>query len=111
MVAMGYVRLTVALAIAGHAASAQAQESGRPERGHAIAQERCASCHAIGRAQVNSPHRGAAPFAAVASAAGMTATALRASLETSHRTMPDLILEPDDMRDVIAYILGLARRE
>jgi hypothetical protein len=37
----------------------------------------------------------------------MTAIALTVALQTSHATMPNIILSPDDRRDVIAYILSL----
>ncbi len=37
----------------------------------------------------------------------MTETALLAALRTSHRVMPNLILDDADTRAMIAYILGL----
>jgi hypothetical protein len=37
----------------------------------------------------------------------MTAAALRAALNSSHRTMPNLVLEGDDADSIIAYILSL----
>jgi hypothetical protein len=37
----------------------------------------------------------------------MTATALRAALNTSHRTMPNLVIKDDDADSIIAYILSL----
>jgi cytochrome c len=43
----------------------------------------------------------------MASAPGMTAIALSAALSTSHRTMPNIMLEPDERTDIIAYILSL----
>jgi cytochrome c len=41
----------------------------------------------------------------------MTATALRVFLTTSHPSMPNLILTPQDMTDVIAYILSLREHQ
>ena len=41
---------------------------------------------------------------------GMTATALRVFLTTSHPKMPNLILAPEQITDVIAYILSLRER-
>jgi hypothetical protein len=41
---------------------------------------------------------------------GITATALRAFLTTSHPKMPNLILTPEETADVIAYILSLRER-
>jgi hypothetical protein len=43
----------------------------------------------------------------IASTPGMTSIALSAALTMSHRLMPNIILEPDQRRDVIAYILSL----
>ena len=43
----------------------------------------------------------------VANTSGMTATALRVWLQSSHPTMPNIILEPNDMSNVVAYILSL----
>jgi len=40
----------------------------------------------------------------------MTATALRVFLTTSHPKMPNLILTPEEIADVSAYILSLHHR-
>jgi hypothetical protein len=37
----------------------------------------------------------------------MTAAALTVALRTSHRTMPNIMLEPPELDNVIAYILSL----
>jgi len=37
----------------------------------------------------------------------MTAIALSAGLNTSHRSMPNIMLERDEQADIIAYILSL----
>lgn len=108
---MARVVILVTLIIAGVTASgARSQDYGRPQQGRAIAQERCAPCHAIDRGQKLSPRHDAAPFPAIAATPGMTETALLASLQTSHREMPNLILGDDEKRDIIAYILSLRRR-
>jgi hypothetical protein len=46
-------------------------------------------------------------FQAIASIPGMTATALSAALNTSHRAMPNILLATDEQADSIAYILSL----
>ena len=46
----------------------------------------------------------------IANTKGMTATALRVFLTTSHPKMPNLILAPEQMDNVIAYILSLRER-
>ncbi|WP_262266435.1 hypothetical protein [Microvirga yunnanensis] len=40
----------------------------------------------------------------------MTTTALTVALRTSHETMPNIMLEPTELRDVTAYITSLQSR-
>ena len=61
----------------------------RAKRILAIAQRECASLPGI------------------ASIPGMTATALSAALNTSHRAMPNIMLAADEQADIITYILSL----
>lgn len=86
--------------------SASDQNIGKPETGLALAHATCAECHAIAPKELGSD--AAAPsFHRIANVSGMTETALYVALQTSHRTMPNVRLEPDEMRDVVAYILSL----
>jgi mono/diheme cytochrome c family protein len=91
--------------VAGLASSADAQ-TGDPQAGAAYAKKVCAQCHATDRSAA-SPEPTAPPFQDVANTPGMTGTALRVWLSTSHPTMPNIIVEPQDMGNVIAYILSL----
>jgi cytochrome c len=50
---------------------------------------------------VNAPR-----FQAIASIPGMTDIALSAALNTSHHSMPNIMLAPDEQADIIAYILS-----
>ena len=59
------------------------------------------------RDQRGSPNSEAPPFPMIAATPGMTSIALTAALLTSHRLMPNIMLEPEERRDVIAYILSL----
>jgi cytochrome c2 len=86
---------------------AQAQETGQASRGHALAQRLCAECHAIEKQYARSPNAHAPRFQAVASTPGMTAMALSAALNTSHQSMPNILLAADEQADIIAYILSL----
>ncbi len=86
---------------------AWAQDVGDPEAGHEFARSLCAICHAVDPDQTVSPHPSAPTFERIAAEPGMTATALFVILRNPHREMPDLILKPDEMRNVIAYILTL----
>jgi mono/diheme cytochrome c family protein len=92
--------------LAAMTGSLRAQEAGDPRQGCALAQAVCATCHAIERGR-SSPNADAPAFAAIASLRGMSARALIVALQTSHRTMPNLVLGDHETQDVIAYILSL----
>ena len=93
--------------LAATAFSAKAQE-GDVTTGHAFAREACKACHMVEPEQ-RSPRRidiGPA-FRDIATTPGMTATAIRVFLTSSHPKMPNLILTPEETADVTAYILSL----
>jgi len=81
-------------------------QQGDARAGLTLAQGTCAACHAVGRGQ-QSTNANAPAFDKIANVPGMTAIALQASLQTSHRSMPNLILSTEDRRNVAAYILSL----
>jgi hypothetical protein len=85
----------------------EAQEIGQASRGFVLAQRLCADCHAIQKEYARSPNANAPRFQAIASTPGMTAMALSAALNTSHRSMPNIVLAADEQADIIAYILSL----
>ena len=84
-----------------------AQEEGDARRGQAFAQRVCAQCHAVRSGQIGSPNPDAPTVPVIAAVPGMTALALTVVLQSAHNAMPDLVLEPQDRRDVIAYIRSL----
>jgi mono/diheme cytochrome c family protein len=84
----------------------RAQE-GDVGRGAEIARTICSACHAVSTPRAMSRNAEAPPFWKLATTPGMTSIALSAALMTSHRSMPNIILEPEQRRDVIAYILSL----
>ena len=89
------------------AGSAHAQD-GDAAAGYAFARQACSACHVV-EAEQQAPRLlviGPA-FRDIANTRGMTATALRVFLATSHPKMPNLILTPEETSDVIAYILSL----
>jgi hypothetical protein len=67
----------------------------------------CAECHAIQKEYARSPNANAPRFQAIASTPGMTPIALSAALNTSHHSMPNILLAADQQADIIAYILSL----
>ncbi|MBA1158807.1 c-type cytochrome [Microvirga mediterraneensis] len=84
-----------------------AQEFGNSEAGLRVAREACASCHAVEPGQNQSPRSQAPTFTRIARIPGMTTTALTVAMRTSHKTMPNIMLEPGELRDVTAYITSL----
>ena len=86
------------------------QQIGDAVLGQQFAELICSTCHAVHPSQIKSTVDEATPFQIVADAPGMTANALTAWLQTSHPTMPNIILYDDDMRNVIQYILSLRTR-
>jgi mono/diheme cytochrome c family protein len=87
--------------------NAHARGPGDPQKGRVLVERSCASCHAVGASSGSSANLRAPPFTQVAQTPGMTAIALRAALQTSHRTMPNLVLRKQNREDIIAYILSL----
>lgn len=88
------------------AASARADDfPGDASAGRDYAQRTCIECHSESRRAMGETARS---FEEIADTPGMTATALIVWLtSTPHPTMPNLIVAPDDARNVVAYILGL----
>ena len=101
----------LASALAATAWNATAQE-GDVAAGRAFAREACNSCHVVEpnnaspRVVVIGPN-----FQDIANTKGMTATALRVFLTTSHPKMPNLILTPEQITHVAAYILSLREQQ
>ena len=104
--------LILAGLIAASAYTANAQEaSGNSAAGREYAHEVCSPCHAVTAEQASQRTIAVAPdFQTIANTPGMTATALRAFLQTPHPKMPNLILTPEHSADVIAFLLSLRDR-
>jgi mono/diheme cytochrome c family protein len=94
-------------AIVLSAAATQAAQIGSVEEGLTIARERCAACHLVVKEDGRSINEKAPTFARIANTPGMTPAALRSAFNTSHDTMPNLIIKDDDADSIIAYILSL----
>ncbi|HML93185.1 c-type cytochrome [Methyloceanibacter sp.] len=97
------------VAMLGLAVPASAQDADIAA-GKAYAEQVCAQCHAVQAGEDLSPAEGATPFQEVANTPGMTEYALSVWLQSSHPTMPNIVLEQDEMRNVIAYIRSLDSR-
>src|SRR3989304_5718392 len=92
--------------LAATTARLQAQEEGDLQKGRALAREVCAACHAVEKGRP-SPNVDAPTFEAIASSPGMSGRALAVALRRSHRTMPNLVIEGDELTNIITYILSL----
>jgi mono/diheme cytochrome c family protein len=74
--------------------------------GHRLAEAWCKSCHAVDATMAGSAS--AAPdFAAIANQPSTTALSLKVFLQTSHASMPNLVIAPGESDDLINYILSL----
>ena len=79
-----------------------------PTLGRRIVQTECTRCHAIEPgASSNDP--GAPNFTALARMPSVTDLSLRVFLQSSHRSMPNLVLSEPETTSIIAYLRGLAR--
>jgi mono/diheme cytochrome c family protein len=80
---------------------------GSVEAGRSLATQWCTGCHAV---EPKTMGLFAADFAEIAKLPSTTALSLKVFLRTSHRNMPNFILQPDEANDIAAYILSLKRR-
>jgi mono/diheme cytochrome c family protein len=104
------LRLLRILALLSPTSPALAVELGNAAAGLEYAQKVCADCHAVEEDTVR--HFTDVPsFQEVADTDGMTARALVVWLTTSHPNMPDIIVPPDDMDNVVAYIMSLRTKK
>lgn len=92
-------------------ALARSQTSSEIERGRAIAQKNCSTCHAIGRTG-SSPYAPAPPFRTLHERYDVEALAeaLAEGMVVGHdgpRQMPVFRLEPPQIDDLLAYLKSL----
>jgi mono/diheme cytochrome c family protein len=95
------MRTKLALAVSASAtlldpAMSVVQDVGDIGHGREIARTICAACHVVAKGQTVSPNSEAPPFPTLAATPGMTTIAQTAALLTSHRHMPNIILQPDE---------------
>ena len=78
--------------------------AGDPASGRKTATALCGTCHqVIGGEGRDSP----ASFVDIANMTSTTALSLKVFLRSSHKEMPNLIIDSSDTDDLIAYILSL----
>lgn len=71
-----------------------------------MAERWCAQCHAL---EVNrvSPNSKAPPFPQLAAEPSVTPYSLRVLLRSPHASMPNLMLNPEQMDEITEYIMSL----
>ena len=84
-----------------------AEELGDPRLGLTYALSNCAECHDVNGARDKAPNPSAPSFASVARTPALSRRALAVWLQTSHPTMPNLVISREEREDVIAYIMSL----
>lgn len=105
------MRLTFALTFLSLVAAPALAASADPSFGAKLAKAECATCHAVGSdAAAKSPDAKAPRFVDVAKMPSTTELSLKVFLRTPHRNMPNLILSPEEIDAVAAYILALGGR-
>lgn len=79
--------------------------SPREQRGLTFAEANCARCHAIGKVG-NSPFKEAPPFRTLHERYAIEdlAEPLAEGIRTGHPSMPEWVLEPDQIDNLIAYL-------
>jgi len=100
--------LAALLLVRLHNASGTTQPSDSASAGHRLAAAWCKDCHAIEAATAGTT-KGAPDFVAIANRSSTTALSLKVFLQTSHRSMPNLIIAPNEADDIVNYILSLKR--
>jgi mono/diheme cytochrome c family protein len=103
---IAFAMAALALTVLAGPDTAQAQQADT-RSGRTIARTVCATCHGTRTGELTSPNPYAPSFENIANTPGMTAAALRVALNSSHRTMPNIILDHAQQRNIIAYILTL----
>lgn len=91
-------------------ASAPIGHGGSAARGLAYAQEACARCHAVEAGELVSPHPLAPPFQGLADTPGMTGLALHVWLRSPHENMPQIVVAPEQVEHLAAYLDSIESR-
>ena len=74
--------------------------------GQELAEKWCAECHGV-RAGRLGPNLSAPTFPELAAEPSITEYSLRALLRAPHETMPQITFTPDQLDDIVGYIMSL----
>jgi mono/diheme cytochrome c family protein len=90
---------------------ASSAQSVAPTVGRHLAETVCNPCHQISATSPNPGLSSGAPsFVDISQMPSMSELAIKVFLRTSHPTMPKLILIPEEIDSVTAYILSLGQK-
>jgi mono/diheme cytochrome c family protein len=86
-------------------------QSADPSLGRHLAETTCVACHQVGpEASPKNPKANAPSFVGISRMPSTNELAIKVFLRTSHPTMPNIILSPEETDSVAAYIVGLAKK-
>lgn len=83
------------------------QELSNPATRQKYAEAVCSECHAALPNDTASKVAKATAFETVANSPGMNELAISVWLQTTHPSMPNIVVKPNDISDVAAYIVSL----
>jgi mono/diheme cytochrome c family protein len=98
--------ISIALAAVFVTALVVTGASADPIASQNLAEKWCVDCHGI-RTDRLSPNLDAPTFPELAAEPSITEYSLRALLRSPHETMPHITFTPDQMDDIIDYIMSL----
>ena len=75
-------------------------------RGQILSQQWCSQCHGV-RPNQSSTNPDAPSFPAIALEPSATEYSLRTFLRVPHKTMPNFVIKPNDIDDIVDYIVSL----
>lgn len=106
---IGALVLALLLLLRMHGAAAQGQDLvGDVAAGRRLVAAWCSECHAL--ASGAAAGKNGPDLTAIANLPSTTALSLRVFLQSSHPSMPNLIIGRAETDDLIAYILSLKRK-
>jgi cytochrome c len=111
-----WVRASIALLIAVaalvlirlHSAAGASADQDSISSGRRLAEAWCKDCHSFRAASPGTLGR-APDFVGIANRASTTELSLKVFLRSNHRSMPNLIIAPDQATDLAQFILHLRR--
>lgn len=92
-----------------HNASGVTPAADSVQAGRKLAEAWCSTCHAIDTSGARAQTTTAPDFVAVANMPSTTELSLKVFLQSSHPTMPNVILTAEQRGDLVNYILSLRR--